>query len=145
MNRTIYVVEDDASVREALVFLINSEPDIEICGTAETATDALNALAKMSPDLVLTDLSLPGMDGFQFIERLLARAPGQRTAMISGHSEPHYTGKAITAGARGYILKENPRTIMKAIRRVLDDVVYRDLSAGAVKDASARVDVDATV
>ena len=134
MNQTIYIVEDNLLVREALVMLIKDEPDLEVCGVAGTASEALDALLGMNPDLVLTDLSLPGMSGIELIERLQIQTPRQRTAMLSGRTEPTYAEQALAAGAKGYILKGNPLAIIEGIRQVLGGAVYvsRSVVEGSV-------------
>lgn len=124
MKRSLYMVDDHPLVREALVLLIEGEPDLELCGMAETATEALAAIPEVNPDLVLVDLSLPGMNGIELIQRLLALNPLQRTVILSGHTEPAHVEKSLAAGARGYILKGEPLTIMKGIRHALGGEVY---------------------
>jgi DNA-binding NarL/FixJ family response regulator len=134
MNQTIYIVEDNLLVREALVMLIEDEPDLEVCGVAGTASEALDALLGMNPDLVLTDLSLPGMSGIELIERLRILKPHQRMLMLSGRAEPTYAEQALAAGAKGYILKGDPLAIMEGIRQILGGAVYvsRSVVEGSV-------------
>lgn len=134
MNQTIYIVEDNLLVREALVMLIEDEPDLEVCGVAGTASEALDALLGMNPDLVLTDLSLPGMSGIELIERLRILKPHQRMLMLSGRAESAYAEQALAAGAKGYILKGDPLAIMEGIRQILDGAVYvsRSVVEGSV-------------
>lgn len=119
MKQTIYIIDDNAFVREALVMLIEGEPDLEVCGVAETALEALDPILSMNPDLVLIDFSLPGMSGLECIERLRILKPRQRTAVLSGHPEPAYAEQALGAGARAYILKGEPLEIIDGIRQVL--------------------------
>ncbi len=119
MKRTVFIVEDNLFVREALVMLIEEEPDLEVCGVASAAAEALAAVPLAAPDLVLTDLSLPGMSGVELLKRLLLRNPRQRVAVLSGHPEPHYAEQARTAGALAYILKGDVEAMMESIRAVL--------------------------
>ena len=129
MKQTIYIIDDNAFVREALAMMVEDEPDLEVCGVAETSAKALDALLDMTPDLILVDFSLPGMNGIEFIERLRILKPQQRMLMLSGHTEPAYAEQALTAGARGYILKGEPSAIMEGIRHVLAGEVYVSDSA----------------
>lgn len=121
MKRTIYIVEDNPSVREALVMLIEDEPDMEVCGIASAAAEALAAIPVAGPDLVLTDFSMPGMNGVEFVERLLIQNPRQRVTVLSGHPEPFYAEQARGAGARSYIVKGDAEAMMEGIRQVLRD------------------------
>lgn len=123
MKRTVYIVEDNSFVREALVMLIEEEPDLEVCGVASAAAEALAAIPLAAPDLILTDLSLPGMSGMELVEHLLIQNPRQRVAVLSGHPEPHYAEQARVAGAGAYILKGDPEAMMEGIRHVLTDGV----------------------
>jgi DNA-binding NarL/FixJ family response regulator len=67
MRYRIYLVEDHPSMRDAYALTIDAEPDLQICGTTSTAESALAEIAHSEPDLVLVDISLPGMDGFAFL------------------------------------------------------------------------------
>lgn len=124
MTHTIFVVDDNVFVREALVMLIEVEPDLAICGVAESAAEALDVLLSVEPDLVLTDFSLPGLSGIELIKRLGAVKPEQSVAIFSAHAEPVCAEQALAAGARGFILKEDATTVVAGIRCVLDGEVY---------------------
>ena len=124
MKKTIYIVDDNPDMREALVMLIQEEEDLEVCGIAETATEALRTLCDLDPDLVLADLSLPGMHGIEFVERLRVLKPRLRATILSGHTDTVYADRALVAGAKGYILKGDPMAIMEGIRCVLDGQTY---------------------
>lgn len=124
MTHTIYIVDDNVFIREALIMLIEEEADLAICGAADTALDALEVIPRLQPDLVLTDYSLPRMSGVELVERLGSLVPEQRVALLSAHMEPAYAEKALAAGAAGYILKEDGQSLVDGIRRVLDGDVY---------------------
>lgn len=124
MTHTIYLIDDNVLVREAFIMLIEEEVDLVICGTADTAVEAVEVILRLQPDLVLTDYSLPGMSGVELVERFGILKPEQRVALLSAHMEPAYADKALAAGAMGYILKEDGQSVVKGIRRVLDGNVY---------------------
>lgn len=124
VNHAIYIVDDNALVREALVIIIQDEPDLDVAGASESAADALELVPRLSPDLVLTDLSLPDMTGIEFVERLLALKFRNRIAVLSAHSEPDYVEQALAAGAHGYILKGEPEAMVEGIRHVLSGDVF---------------------
>lgn len=124
MTHSIYIVDDNAHVREALIMLIEEEPDLLICGSAETALEALDVLPSIDADLVLTDFSLPGLSGVELIERLSTLKPRQLMAVLSAHAESSYAEQSLAAGARGYFLKDDPTAVVAGIRRVLGGDVY---------------------
>lgn len=121
MKRTIYIVEDNPLVREALIMLIQEEEDMFVCGTAETAQEALAAIPATNPDLVLADFSLPGISGAELVGRLRALNPQQRAVILSGHPESNYAEAALAAGATGYLHKGDPSSILVGVRKALGD------------------------
>lgn len=138
MKHTIYIVEDNRHVREALSMLIDEQPDLEVCGVAGTAADALEMIRDVHPDVVLTDLSLPGMSGIELIERLQTEDPEQRVVVVSAHVEPAHAEQALVAGAVGYCLKSDPSGIIEGIGQVLGGRVYVSPSlASAVRRPSS--------
>ena len=124
MKKTIYIVDDNPDMCEVLVMLIKEEEDLEVCGIAATATEALEALSGLDPDLVITDLGLPGMSGMEFIERLCVLKPTLRAAVMSAHGDSTYAEQSLDAGAKGYILKGDPIVMIEAIRRILGGEIY---------------------
>jgi DNA-binding NarL/FixJ family response regulator len=124
MKKTIYIVDDNPYMREVLVMLVEEEEDLEVCGIAETATEALRTLCDLDADLVIADLSMPEMNGIEFIERLCQLKPQLRATILSARTETGYAEQALVAGAKGYFLKGDPMAIMEGIRRVLDGEIY---------------------
>ena len=121
----IFIVEDHRMMREAYQLLLEMEPDMEVCGSASSAEDALTTLEETNPDLVLVDVSLPGMSGIELVEKLHASRPQLPTLIISGHDEMVYADQARRAGAKGYLDKKGLSHIMlDAIRHVLDGEIY---------------------
>jgi DNA-binding NarL/FixJ family response regulator len=116
----ILLVDDHPMMREGLAQLISGEPDLEVCGEAGTAHDALERVMALKPALVLTDISLPGKNGFELTKDVMAMQPGTLVLVISMHEETHYAERVLRAGARGYVMKqEGGKRIMQAIRCVL--------------------------
>jgi DNA-binding NarL/FixJ family response regulator len=125
MSRSrIYLVEDHPLMRATLSEYLATAPDLRLCGTAATGELALEALASDPPDLLLVDVSLPGMSGLELVENVVQRWPGVACVILSGHPQPAHVERALQAGARGYILKGNPYEIPEAIRHVLDGGTY---------------------
>jgi DNA-binding NarL/FixJ family response regulator len=121
----ILIVDDHPMMREGLRTLISREHDLAICGEAETAGQALDAVANLKPDLVLADISLPGRSGVELIKDICALQPAVLILVISMHDESLYAERILRAGARGYIMKqESGPTMMQAIRQVLAGRIY---------------------
>ena len=105
--------------------MIGIEGDLTVCGEAENAAEALDAVNRLHPDLVLLDLSLPGRSGLEFIKDLLALDSGLAVLVISMHDEVVYAERVLRAGGRGYIMKEaGGENLLAAIRQILRGEVY---------------------
>jgi len=107
-------------VRDGVAELINHEPDLEICATASTANEGLDAVRKFKPDMVVVDITLPGKNGIEFIKDARAINPDLRILVMSMHDESLYADRVLRAGGRGYIRKqEGGDKLIGAIRQVL--------------------------
>jgi DNA-binding NarL/FixJ family response regulator len=123
--KQIFIVDDHPMMRQGLVQLIGAETDLAVCGEAENAESALDAINYLKPDLVLADISLPGKNGLELIKDFQALQPGLPVLVISMHDESLYAGRVLRAGGRGYIMKqEGGKKLMLAIRQVLDGKIY---------------------
>lgn len=128
----ILLVDDHPTTRMGLRLMIETEPDLEVCGEAENAAQGLDAAIKLSPSLVLSDVSLPGRSGFELVQDLAVRCRGLSVLMVSMHSEFTYARRALEIGARGYIMKcENGAAILHAIRTVLGGRIYLSSNASS--------------
>lgn len=123
--KKILLVDDHPLMRKGLALTLNAETDLEVVAQSESAEEALDAFEKTMPDLVIVDISLPGMSGLELIKHLLALKPDVAVLVVSRHDEALYAERAIRAGARGYVMKlEAGEVIVKAVRRVLAGGVY---------------------
>src|SRR6201996_9246597 len=121
----ILIVDDHPMMREGLGTLISRERDLIVCGEAETAGEALDAVTKLKPDLVLADITLPGPNGIELIKDICALQQDMLILVISMHDESLYAERVLRAGARGYITKhEGGEKLMQAIRHVLSGRIY---------------------
>ena len=121
----ILIVDDHPLVRSGFVQLISDEPDLEVCGEAADEAQALQLVAATTPDLVIIDLSLAGGSGINLIERIKAHYGEVCMLVVSMHDESLFAERVLTAGALGYLNKqEAPSNIIRAIRRVLEGKVY---------------------
>jgi DNA-binding NarL/FixJ family response regulator len=112
----VMLIEDHTVVREILHDFIERLPQVSICHTASSAEAAIEGIDGTSPNLLLVDLSLPGMNGIEFIRFIRARIPGLRCMILSGHNSRSYVRQALAAGADGYLLKGDPLEIERGIR-----------------------------
>ena len=121
----IVVADDHPMTRAGVVQLINAEPDLQVCSEAGSSAEAFNAVARYHPDLLLTDMTMPGRSGMEFIKDLLGPYPKLPILILSLHDEVVYAERALRAGAKGYIMKEaGGELLLTAIRRVLNGQVY---------------------
>jgi DNA-binding NarL/FixJ family response regulator len=124
MTTQIFIIEDNDIVRESLAEFITAVGDYEVCGLAASAEQALEALDSHDVDLVVVDLSLPGMDGVELVEFIRTRWPEMPCVICSGHREATYVRRALEAGSKGYILKGQPHELSKAIPVILNGERY---------------------
>jgi len=114
---TILVVDDHPVVRSGLVALLAVEPDLVVVGEADEGTEALSCVAALSPDVVLMDLRMPGMDGADATARIVTDYPGTRVLVLTTFDTDDDILRAVEAGASGYLLKDTPREeLVAAIR-----------------------------
>ena len=124
-GKKIFIVDDHPVFREGLAGLIRGEADLTVCGEANSAPQALTAIERFKPDLVLVDIGLPGRSGLELIKDIRALRPETAVLVISMHGESLYAERVLRAGGRGYIMKqEGPEKILQAIRQVLGGQLY---------------------
>jgi DNA-binding NarL/FixJ family response regulator len=121
----VLIVDDHPILRHGIAELLNREPDLEACAEAGNSNDALAALAAQPVDLALVDISLEGTSGIELLKTIRSRHPGVRCLVLSMHDEALYAERALRAGARGYVMKqEAAKKIVAALRRVRDGQIY---------------------
>jgi DNA-binding NarL/FixJ family response regulator len=121
----ILIVDDHPLVRTGFAQLIGDCPDLEVCGEASDMAEALRLIDSDCPDLAIIDLSLAGGSGLDLIERIKSRNLDILMLVASMHDETLYAERVLTAGARGYINKQEAQeSIIRAIRQVLAGKVY---------------------
>jgi DNA-binding NarL/FixJ family response regulator len=115
----IVLVEDHAILREGLKALIEIEPDFDVVGEFGSVEDSLEGIGRLQPDLVLTDLALPGRSGIELLTEIQRLSPLTRKLVLTAHENEEYIRAALSAGANGYVLKDaNSAELMLAIRTV---------------------------
>jgi DNA-binding NarL/FixJ family response regulator len=118
-------MDDHPMTRYGMARLIEQEPDLTVCGEAQNPQQALAAIRKQKPEVVLADLTVPGGEGLEFIKDLRALHPNVAVLVVSVHDEELYAERALRAGARGYIMKnEGGEKLVQAIRQILRGKTY---------------------
>ncbi len=134
----VLIVDDQLSSRKFLEVILDSEPDLEVVGTAEDGQEALAQVEMLHPDIVLMDLEMPGMDGITATEKICQRFPETQVIVITSHEKQEYINRALRAGAKGFFLKDTPsKKLSNAIRLVNQD--YIQFRPGLFKQVDAEV------
>jgi DNA-binding NarL/FixJ family response regulator len=124
-KRTVLIVDDHPIVRQGLAQLINQEKDLEVCGQAEDAHEAMQAIRQLNPDMVIVDIGLKDTSGMELIKDLKVQYPDLPVLTLSMYDEAVYGERALRAGAKGYVMKqEATEKVVTAIRQVLAGEVY---------------------
>src|SRR5262245_47476892 len=136
MQLRVMLVEDHAILRDVLIDYVARLPQVHSCTAQPTAEAALTKLRELngekSPDLLLIDLSLPGMSGIELIREIKRSRPGMRCAILSGHRSASYAAEAMAAGAKGYLLKGDPHEIERGIHAIFKGERY--VSSGLLEE-----------
>lgn len=123
--KRIFLVDDHPMMRAGMAQLISGEVGLIVCGQAGSENEALSLIPKCMPDLVITDLTLPGKGGLELIKDLRVLHPQLPILVISMHDEMLHAERALRAGARGYLMKEaGGEKMLVAIRQVLSGQIY---------------------
>ena len=119
MKIRVVLAEDQAMVLGALAALLELEPDIEVIARCANGRDALRAVEKLAPDVLVTDIEMPEMTGLEVAAALKISRPAVRTVILTTFARPGYLRRALDSGARGYLLKDRPAAeLADAVRRV---------------------------
>jgi DNA-binding NarL/FixJ family response regulator len=124
-KKNVLIVEDQPLLCERLTELINNEPDLQVCGTADNIADALELVRHTDIQLLLVDITLKGPSGLELIKEVTAQKLDLPILVLSMHDESLYAERVLRAGARGYISKqESSEQIMSAVRQVIRGQTY---------------------
>jgi two-component system, NarL family, invasion response regulator UvrY len=127
MSSTINVmlVDDHAVVRMGFKLLLESAPDVKVVAEAENGEQAIKLYGEHHPDVIVMDITMPGMGGMEAIERILARDGTARILVLSAHEDSVHPKRVLNAGALGYLTKRSaPEELIKAIRMVAGRKMY---------------------
>jgi DNA-binding NarL/FixJ family response regulator len=124
-KKRIIVVEDHPMMLKGLVMTLNAEHGFEVVGKFNRAEEALQKLSELKPDLAIIDISLPGMSGLELIKNLVGMHPNLKILVVSRHEETLYAERALRAGAKGYVMKQEAgEEMLKAIRKIFNGGIY---------------------
>jgi len=124
-QRRVLIVDDHPIVRQGLRRMIDPEPDLIVCGEAQTEREARIAVRELEPDVIIVDISLAQGDGLELVRDVHAQRPALPILVLSMHDEAIYAGRLLAAGASGYIMKHAASDqLLEALRRVLDGGTY---------------------
>ena len=121
------LAEDHLTVREGIKMLINSQPDMEVIGEVGDGGAAIKEAQKITPDIVVMDVSMPNVNGLKATKRLKLLSPDIKILTLTRHTDDAYLKQLIASGASGYVLKQSaPTELIRAIRTVADGKNYLD-------------------
>jgi two-component system, NarL family, response regulator NreC len=124
-KKTVVIAEDHTILRAGLKALLSTNPVFEVIGEADNGRDAIRRVIELKPDLVIMDLSMPGMNGMDARKGIKDRIPEVKALVLTVHSEEEYVLASLQAGANGYVLKDATQNeLLVAAERVLDGKTY---------------------
>ena len=119
MSITVFLVDDHTIVRDGLRMLLEAEQDMVVVGEAGNGREAVEKVTQLRPDVVVTDIAMPEMNGIEAAEHIREICPSTRVIILSMYSTTEYILRALQAGARGYLLKESAGSeLINAVRSV---------------------------
>ncbi len=123
----VIICDDQAIIRDGLEMLLKLEKDIEVVGLAQDGAEAVELAERESPDLVLMDLKMPGMNGVEATRRIRTHHPEIKVLVLTTYDDDEWVFDAIRAGASGYLLKDTPReAVVDAIRGTVEGKSFVD-------------------
>ena len=122
-------VDDHPVVRQGLSLLFSGSDEVELVGTVKTGEEAIDAIERLNPEVIVMDVRLPGIDGVSAVKRIHQAAPNVQIVMFSAYGDRRLLSDAIHAGAKGYVMKGSPpEDLVRAIRTVAEGRPFVDPS-----------------
>ena len=130
MSIRVYLLEDHTIVRQGLVALLETADDIEVVGQSGDGRRALEEIEALKPDVLMSDIAVPGLSGLEVVKRLRDADSAVRIVMLSMYHDPEWVKRAMDAGANGYLVKgTGVRDLLNAVRTVADGQTFLSPSA----------------
>lgn len=140
MTIRVLVVDDHTILRAGLAALLTAMGDIELVGEAAGGEEAVRLAAELRPDVILMDLSMPGMDGVTATRKIVAKHPGTHVIVLTSYTDQQWISDALEAGAEGYLLKHSgPEVVTAGIREVMAGGAPLDPKAARILISSRQV------
>lgn len=125
MSIRVLLVDDHTVLRDGLKSLLDYETDIDVIGDASNGREAIAAVEALNPDIVITDISMPGLNGIESVRILRHNHPHLKLIILSMHASQEYVVQALQAGANGYVVKQaDASEVLAAIRAVMTGGAY---------------------
>jgi len=142
----VIICDDQAIIRDGLEMLLKLENDIDVVGVAQDGAEAVELTKNKSPDLVLMDLKMPGLNGVEATRRIRTQFPQTKVLVLTTYDDDEWVFDAVRAGASGYLLKDTPREkVIEAVRGTVAGKSYVDpLVVGKLLDQVASRQIKTT-
>jgi len=142
----VIICDDQAIIRDGLEMLLKLENDIDVVGVAQDGAEAVELTKNKSPDLVLMDLKMPGLNGVEATRRIRTQFPQTKVLVLTTYDDDEWVFDAVRAGASGYLLKDTPREkVIEAVRGTVAGKSYVDpLVVGKLLDQVASRQIKST-
>jgi DNA-binding NarL/FixJ family response regulator len=125
MTTRIIIADDHRIMREGLASMLRSEPELDVIAQAGDGAEVVRLARELQPDMVITDISMPGLNGIEAMRGILEEAPGVKILCLSVHDEKRLVSAVMDAGAAGYLLKDCAfEELLRAVRAVISNKVY---------------------
>ncbi|MDR8393252.1 response regulator transcription factor [Aliifodinibius sp. S!AR15-10] len=124
-KKKIVIVDDHPMMRKGLAQTLDNELEFDVVAQFDKAEEAIQKFDELEPDLMIVDVSLPGMSGLELVKHLTARDGDVKILVVSRHDETLYAERVIRAGAKGYVMKlEAGEVLLKAVRKIMNGGIY---------------------
>lgn len=143
----VFLADDHAVVREGLVALIETEPDLEVVGTACDGEEAVRRVMQSLPDVILLDLHMPRKSGHEAIAEIMGAIPDARVLVLTSFGDDEHVFTAIKSGALGYLLKDTaPHELIQAVRNVNagKSALHPDIALKVIRELNKPTDLPPT-